>query len=191
MFWTDSFLATNSYGQGLQISRLQMISYSNTIANGGQLMQPHIVLKRVHGDQVIHSEPFVMRTPIRKETADQIRDIMVRVVNEGEADKAIVPGYKIAGKTGTAQLYNPEIAAYDPILQENTFIGFLPADEPRVSILIKFDNSPDYASQTAAPAFSKLVNRLVVLMNIPTDKQRAALRAAGGNTWAIAGAATK
>ncbi len=191
MFWTDSFLATNSYGQGLQISPLQMISYSNTIANGGQLMQPHIVLKRVHGDQVIHSEPFVMRTPIRKETADQIRDIMVRVVNEGEADKAIVPGYKIAGKTGTAQLYNPEIAAYDPILQENTFIGFLPADEPRVSILIKFDNSPDYASQTAAPAFSKLVNRLVVLMNIPTDKQRAALRAAGGNTWAIAGAATK
>jgi cell division protein FtsI/penicillin-binding protein 2 len=191
MYWTDSFLATNSYGQGLQVSPLQMLVYGNTIANNGQMMQPHILLKRVHGEQVIRPEPFVMRTPIKKETANQIRDIMVRVVKEGEASKALVPGYTVAGKTGTAQFYNPELAGYDPVYQENTFIGFVPADEPRVSILIKFDNSPDYASQTAAPVFSKLVQRLVVLMNIPTDKQRAALRAAGGDTAQIAGAITK
>jgi cell division protein FtsI (penicillin-binding protein 3) len=191
MYWTDSFLATNSYGQGLQVTPLQMLCYTNVIAHDGQLMQPHVVMKRVRGDQVIWSEPFVMRTPIKKETANQIRDIMVNVVQKGEADKALVPGYKIAGKTGTAQVYNPAIADYDPVYQMNTFVGFLPADEPRVSILIKFDDSPDFASQTAAPVFSKLVQRLVVLMNIPTDKQRAALQAAGGNTWEIAGAITR
>jgi cell division protein FtsI/penicillin-binding protein 2 len=188
MFWTDNFLATNSFGQGLQVTPLQMACYANTIAYGGQLMQPHVVLKRVHNGQVIMSEPFAMRTPIKKETADQMRDILVRVVTEGEADKARVRGYKIAGKTGTAQLYNPDIANYDPYLQENTFIGFLPADEPRVTILIKVDKIPDFASQTAAPVFSQLVQRLVVLMNIPTDKQREQLRAIGGNTWEIAGA---
>lgn len=187
MYWTDSFLATNSYGQGLQVTPLQMAAYTNAIANGGQMMQPHIVLKRVHGDQVIPAETFAMRTPIKKDTADQIRDIMVRVVAEGEAKTAAVRGYKIAGKTGTAQVYKPDIANYDPYLQTNTFVGFLPADEPRVSILIKFDLVPKYASETAAPAFASLVERLVVLMNIPTDKQRAQLKAQGGNTSGILG----
>jgi cell division protein FtsI/penicillin-binding protein 2 len=77
---------------------------------------------------------------------------------------------------------------YDPELQEASFIGFLPADEPRVSILIKLDKvSNKYASETAAPAFAKLVKRLVVIMDIPTDAQRNALRAQGGNTSMIAG----
>jgi len=191
MFWSDSNLATNSFGQGLSVTPLQMLCYANAIAYSGQIMQPHVVLKRVHGEQVIPSEPFAMRTPIKKDTADQMRDIMVRVVTEGEANKALVKGYKIAGKTGTAQLYNPAIQNYDPSLQEATFIGFLPADEPRVSILIKYDKIDAYASQTAAETFSKLVSRLVVLMNIPTDAQREQLRALGGNTWAISGAYTK
>lgn len=190
MFWTDNFLATNSYGQGLQVTPLQMLTYTNTIANDGQMMQPHIVLKRVRGEQVIFSEPFAMRTPIKSDTARQMREIMARVVQEGEADKARVPGYRVAGKTGTAQYYNPEVAGYDPYLQENTFVGFLPADEPRISILIKIDKVPDYASQTAAPTFSKLASRIVVLLNIPTDRQREQLRAQGGDTAAIANAAS-
>ena len=187
--WSDSYLATNSFGQGLQVTPLQMLSYVNVIANNGQMMQPHIVLRRVRGDTVFKAAPFAMRAPISADTAHQMRDVLVEVVSKtnGEGHPAMVRGYTIAGKTGTAQLYNPDILAYDPILQEATFVGFLPADEPRVSILIKLDKVNKYASETAAPAFAELVKRLVVLMNIPTDAERQKLQQQGGSTSQIIG----
>ncbi len=187
--WSDSFLATNSFGQGLEVTPLQMLSYVNVIADNGQMMQPHIVLKRVHGDTLYPSPAYAMRSPVSPDVAHQIRDIMIKTVSlpEGEGHPAMVRGYNIAGKTGTAQLYNPQIQDYDPLLQEATFVGFLPADEPRVSILIKLDSVSSYASQSAAPAFADLVKRLVVLMNIPTDAERQRLQQQGGNTSQIMG----
>lgn len=187
--WSDSYLATNSFGQGLQVTPLQMLAYTNVIANDGKMMQPHVVLKRVHNGITYPAEPFVVRTPISADVAHQIRDIMVTTVSSpaGEGYNARVKGYSIAGKTGTAQLYNPAIQNYDPVLNEASFTGFFPADEPRLSILIKLDSVPNYASQTAAPAFSDLVKRLVVLLNIPSDAERAKLQQAGGVTSAIAG----
>jgi cell division protein FtsI (penicillin-binding protein 3) len=186
-YWSESDLATNSFGQGLSITPLQMLTYVNTIANGGQQMQPHIRLKTVEylpdgNSREYFAVPTASRTPISRDVANRITVIMARVVNEGEADKALVPGYNIAGKTGTAQIYCATCPGlYDPELQMATFVGFLPADEPRVSILIKLDKVSGFASATAAPAFSKLVKQLVVLMNIPTDNQRIALRAQGGD----------
>lgn len=188
LYWSDSDLATNSFGQGLTVTPLQMISFLNTIANGGQMMQPHVRLKTVDGDKVSPAIPAAVRTPISADVANRITAIMVKVVNEGEGDKARVPGYTIAGKTGTAQIYCATCPGlYDPELQMVTFVGFLPADEPRVSILIKLDKVSGFASETAAPAFAQLVKQLVVLMNIPTDTQRAELRALGGDTALIVG----
>ena len=185
-FWSDSDLATNSFGQGLAVTPLQMLAFTNIIANGGQMMQPHIRLATVDGNTVIPAIPVAVRTPISADTARRITDIMVQVVNVGEGDRARVPGYTIAGKTGTAQIYCATCPGlYEPELQMATFVGFLPADEPRVSILIKLDNVSNWASRTAAPAFAQLVRRLVVLMNIPTDAQREALRAQGGDTAMI------
>ncbi len=190
-FWSDSELATNSFGQGLTVTPLQMLSFANTIANNGQMMQPHVRYKIVDGKQVIMGNPSVIRTPISPDVAHTFRDIMIKVVNDpvnGEGSKAKIPGYTVAGKTGTAQFVCDTCAgAYDPDLYEATFVGFLPADEPRVSILIKLDKVSDFASQNAAPAFAELVKRLVVLMNIPSDAQRQALQAQGGNTALIAG----
>ncbi|HVO42504.1 MAG TPA: penicillin-binding protein 2 [Aggregatilineales bacterium] len=189
-YWSDCDLYSNSFGQGLTVTPLQMLTFANTIANGGRMMQPHIRLKLVDNGKEIPSEPFVIRTPISQQTAQIMTNIMVQVVSlpEGEGHKAVVPGYTVAGKTGTAQIYNPAYKnGYDPDLQEGSFVGFLPADEPRVSILIKLDKIGNYASQTAAPAFAHLVQRLVVLMGIPSDEQRAALRAQGGNTALING----
>jgi cell division protein FtsI (penicillin-binding protein 3) len=102
-----------------------------------------------------------------------------------------VYGYTVAGKTGTAEIACSEIensgcTGYHPTLHNLSFVGFLPADEPRVSIIIKLDELPGFASESAAPAFKQLVERLVVLMNIPTDEQRRQLREAGGNTAEIA-----
>ncbi|MCC7209392.1 MAG: hypothetical protein IT323_18925, partial [Anaerolineae bacterium] len=186
--WSDSDLATNSFGQGLAVTPLQMLSFTNTIANGGQMMQPHIRLATVRDGERIEAVPIAARTPISRDTARRIKDIMIQVVTRGEGDKAQVPGYTIAGKTGTAQIFCATCPGlYEPELQNATFVGFLPADEPRVSILIKLDNVGNFASQTAAPAFAQLVERLVVLMDIPTDQQRANLRAQGGDTAMIQG----
>lgn len=185
-YWSDSDLATNSYGQGLIVTPIQMLAFANTIANGGQMMQPHIRLKTVEGDKTNWAVPVTVRSPISAETARRMTNIMVKVVEIGEGTKARVRGYTIAGKTGTAQIADPTFPdGYDPYLQNGTFVGFLPADEPRVSILIKLDRITLYASESAAPAFAKLVRRLAVLMNIPTDAQRAELQAQGGNTALI------
>src|SRR5579859_3567641 len=191
LYWSDSDLATNSFGQGLTVTPLQMLSFTNVIANGGQMMQPHIRLRTLDADHAIPAIPSAVRTPISPAVAKTMTDIMVRVVQVGEGVHAQVPGYTVAGKTGTAQIPctpGPGCTdGYDDQLNEATFIGFLPADEPRVSILIKLDKVARFASETAAPAWSDLVKRLVVLMEIPTDQQRQALRAQGGNTALIAG----
>ncbi len=186
-YWSDSDLATNSYGQGLLVTPLQMLSYANAIANNGQIMQPHIRLRTIDGDKVYRAVPIAGVTPISPNVAHQMTEIMVKVVSVGEGDKAKVPGYTIAGKTGTAQIACPTcLEGYEQDLYDATFIGFLPADEPRVSVLIQLKKVGNFASQTAAPAFSELVKRLVVLMNIPTDDQRLVLKQQGGNTSLIA-----
>src|SRR5262249_14315360 len=147
-------------------------------------------LKTIDGGRVIAALPAAVRVPISPEVAAQIRDIMVQVVNDpqGEGKSARGAGYTVAGETGTAQIYCRTCPpGYDPDLQAASFVGFLPADEPRGSVLIKLDNVSKYASETAAPAFAQLVSRLVVLMNIPTDAQRLALKQGGGDTSQILG----
>lgn len=184
LFWSESDLATNSFGQGLTTTPLQMLTYTNVIANGGQMMQPHIRLATIDGNRVIKAEPVAVRSPISPQTANRIRDIMVRVVSVGEGKDARVPGYSVAGKTGTAQRPCPECGAdgYDPYNNNVSFVGFLPADEPRVSIIFQMEKIPKFASETAAPAFAQLARRVVVVMNIPTDAERQALQAQGGQT---------
>jgi cell division protein FtsI/penicillin-binding protein 2 len=182
LYWSDSDLATNSFGQGLTVTPLQMLSFANVIANGGLMMQPHVRLATIDGDRLIKSEPVPVRSPITPDVAAQIRDILVQAVNIGEARAGRIPGIQIAGKTGTAQFVDSATGQYDPTLQMATYVGFFPADEPRVSILIKLDKVSTFASESAAPAWSKLAQRIAVAMNIPTDAQRAELRAAGGQT---------
>jgi cell division protein FtsI/penicillin-binding protein 2 len=187
-FWSDSDLATNSFGQGLSITPLQMLCFTNVIANKGQMMQPHIRLRMLDGGRIIPNEPTAVRTPISSEVARIMTDIMIQVVNEGEGKKARVEGYTIAGKTGTAQIPCATCqGGFEPDLHWASFVGFLPADEPRVSIIIKLDKVGRFASETAAPSFAQLVRRLVVIMGIPTDEQRRILREQGGNTAMIAG----
>jgi cell division protein FtsI (penicillin-binding protein 3) len=106
---------------------------------------------------------------IRPETARIVTDMMVSVVESGLDEAARVPGYKVAGKTGTAEIGTPigyEVGAY--IM---SFVGFLPADNPQVSILIKLDRPKNgrWASQVVAPIFSRMTSRLVHLLQIPPE----------------------
>jgi cell division protein FtsI (penicillin-binding protein 3) len=178
--WSESDLGTNSFGQGLSVTPLQMLTAVNAIANDGLMMQPRVVYQIVDGDNVYSSGTSALGRPISAETARIVTDMMVSAVRDGLDDRAQVPGYTIAGKTGTAQ-YRSAAGNYDPNRFIMTFVGFLPADDPQVSVLVKLDHptSGRWASEVAAPVFSRLTGRLVDLLEIPTDDVRLALAAEG------------
>ncbi len=181
--WRESQLCTNSFGQGVAVTPLQMLTAVNAIANGGLMMQPHIVHQIVEGETVFTTQPSPMGRPVSTQTANMIRDMMVQVVQHG-VPTAQVPGYTVAGKTGTAQIPIP--GGYDDSDSIVTFVGFLPADAPQVSVLIKLDRPIDYwGSVVAAPIFSHLVERLVILLEIPPDTVRLQLQSDGGRLEAM------
>ena len=126
--WQESQLCTNSFGQGLAVTPLQMLTAVNAIANDGLMMQPHVVYQVIDGENVYTTQPSPMGRPISAETAHLVRDMMVQVVDFGVTD-AQVEGYSIAGKTGTAQI--PVPGGYEDDTSIVTFVGFFPADDPR------------------------------------------------------------
>ena len=169
--WTEAFIATNSYGQGIAVTPLQMISSVSALANGGRLMQPHVV-KEIHAnDRVYHYEPTVIAQPVRPETANQLTAMATAAV-EREVDTAHVDGYTLAGKTGTAEI--PENGIYLSDATIGSFIGWLPAESPELLILVKIDRAraSPWGSVTAAPTFADLAEELVVLLNVPPDSVR-------------------
>ena len=181
--WSESDLATNSFGQGLSITPLQMLVAVNVIANNGVMMQPRVVHQIVDGDKIYESRPMPLGAQvISPQTARIVTEMMVAVVETGLDEAARVPGYKIAGKTGTAEIGTPigyEVGSY--IM---SFVGFLPADNPQVSILIKLDRPKNgrWASQVVAPIFSRMTSRLVHLLQIPPENsvQTASTNELGG-----------
>jgi len=184
--WSEAQFLNNSYGQGVSVTPLQLLTAVNAIANDGLIMQPHIVKARIDGDQVIETQPAAIHRPISEEAAHKARDIMVRVLRESKEIEFELPGYTVAGKTGTAEI--PAPYGYEPFAPGNSiasFIAFLPANDPVVSILIKLDRPYGYwGSLTAAPLGAELLKRLVVLMEIPPDDVRYQLVAQGGNPFA-------
>ncbi len=165
--WHDSDLGTNSYGQGLAVTPLQMISAVAAVANDGQLMVPYLVSRRVLPDgTVLHHQPMVRGQPISPQTAATLTEMLVYVVDEG-VPLAQVPGYRLAGKTGTAQI--PVPGGYDPVNTIASFVGYGPADDPQLVILVRLDRprTSRWGSQTAAVVFSRLAARLLPLLDIP------------------------
>ena len=170
-FWAESFMATNSYGQGIAVTPLQMITAVSALANGGVMMQPYMV-QEIRGENgtFIH-QPTVLGRPISPETAAQINAMAVTAVAR-ETLEANIDGYTIAGKTGTAQI--AENGIYLPNDVIGSFIGWLPAENPELIIFVKLDRpkTAPWGSQTAAPAFATLANELVVMLDIPPDSVR-------------------
>jgi len=181
--WSEAQFLNTSYGQGVSVTPLQMLCATNAIANDGLIMQPHIVKARIDGNQVIETPPSASHRPISEQAAHMARDIMVQIVQDpNREDLYSFTEYKVAGKTGTAQIPTP--TGYDPTGSIASFVGFLPADDPVVSVLVKLDRPDGYwGSKTAAPVFQELVDRLVTLMEIPPDAIRYQLVAQGGDPF--------
>jgi cell division protein FtsI/penicillin-binding protein 2 len=179
--WFPSDLGTNSFGQGIAVTPVQMVVAVSAIANRGIMLKPHVVDTFVKHDpwggpdEMAKVEPMVVRQPISPDAAQAMVDMMVQVVEDG-AVEAQVPGYSIAGKTGTAEIPAP----YGYELEDTiaSFIGFAPADDPRFIILVKLDRPSEspWGSRTAAPTFRAIAERLFAYMQIPPDEIRLAGR---------------
>ena len=172
--WSFSDLGTNSFGQGLAATPLQMANATAAIANGGRLMRPYVVQARMADSQVLYTQPEILAQAINPETAKDLTEMMIEVVNTGNS-AARVQGYRIAGKSGTAQI--PDKDGYVKDATIVTFVGFAPADEPKFVLLVKLDQ-PDpsisqWAAYTAAPVFAQVSRRLFDHLNIAPDDIRA------------------
>lgn len=184
--WGENNFVQTSFGQGISTTPLQMLVAANAIANDGLVMQPHIVREFRDGDVTRRIEPTAISAPISAVTAQQVLSTMEQAVeNEGAevwGQGARVDGYRVAGKTGTSQ----KIVAgqYSDELSWASFIGFIPADDPQLSILIMLDEPEGYwGSQVAAPIFADIASRLVVLFEIPPEDLRDDLVRDGGNPF--------
>jgi len=174
--WSDSYLATNSFGQGIAVTPLQMAMAISAIANDGVMMQPRIVAERHYPDgRIVPVPPHALGQPISAETARAVTEIMVRSVDTfGKV--AQVNGYRIAGKSGTAQI--PTTGGYHPDDVVASYVGFGPAPNPQVVILVNLDR-PDvpadmrWGMHTAAPVFQKVMTRVLTLMGVPPSELRA------------------
>lgn len=168
--WSDSHLATNAYGQGISTTPLQIAVAISALANDGVIMYPYVVAERHYGDgRVVPRSIREMKQPISAETAHTVAAMMQHVVDH-EVEAAQVPGYPIAGKTGTAQI--PMTGGYDREEVVTSFIGFGPMPDPKVLILVKLDKpqvDPQvrWGSTTAAPVFGKVAARVFRLLGIP------------------------
>jgi cell division protein FtsI/penicillin-binding protein 2 len=171
--WFPSDLGTNAFGQGIAVTPVQMLSAVSAVANHGLLMKPYIVKQFITADKVVSVEPMARRQAITEETAETLTGMLVEVVAR-EATKAQVAGYRIAGKTGTAQV--PTAYGYDPTATIASFIGFAPADDPQFAVLVKLDKpqASPWANHTAAPTFGAIAARLIVYLQIPPDEIRLA-----------------
>ncbi|HET8577545.1 MAG TPA: penicillin-binding protein [Methylomirabilota bacterium] len=169
--WSGLSLATMSIGQEISVTALQMVAAVGAVANGGRLMQPQIIRAAldVQGREVRAFEPKVLRQVISPETARTLTELMTAVVRDGTGHAAAIPGYEVAGKTGTAQKLDPATRRYSHAPGVLSFVGFVPADDPRLVMLVMLDEPKNekWGSEAAAPIFAAIGREALRSLNVP------------------------
>lgn len=164
--WSKAQLLTTSFGQGIVVTPLQMVVAWAALANGGKLMQPYIVDSVIRNNKVIETEPEIIHRVISEEASSIITSMLVSTVRRGHGRTADIPGYLIAGKTGTAQIAG-KYGKYETGDGSTitSFAGYLPALNPQFVILVKFDRprigENTWGSTTAAPTFRRVAEFLI------------------------------
>jgi len=169
--WSALSLATMSIGQEISVTALQLVTAVAAIANGGRLMKPQIVRAVLDGQgrEVRGFEPKVIRQVISPETARELTTIMTAVVREGTGHNAAIQGYEVAGKTGTAQKMDPATRRYSHAPGVLSFVGFVPANDPRLAMIVLLDEPKNekWGSEAAAPIFAAIGLQALRHMNVP------------------------
>ncbi len=162
-------LATMSYGHGIAVTPIQLLTAVSAIANGGKLMVPRVVSKLVdnEGNVVKTIEPVVKRQVISESTAKTLLELMEGVVSEGTGSNAYVPGYRVAGKTGTAQKIID--GRYAPGKYIGSFVAVAPADDPKIAVLVIVDEPQGvyYGGSVAAPVAGDLIEETLNYLDVP------------------------
>ena len=163
--------ATASFGQGIEITSLQLVRAYSAIANGGKLLKPFIVQKILDNGNIIEKNPEVQNpSVISQDTALKVSLMMVSTVENGFSGRAKIPGYLVAGKTGTAQIPYEDKLGYYPDKTIQSFIGFAPALDPKFLILVKLYNPKTRTAEySAVPMFRELAKYIIDYWQIPPD----------------------
>ena len=167
------FADTASFGQGITVTPLQLAAAYGAIADGGILKKPYIVDEIVHPDGTVEQEhPQDIRRVINEKTAQLVSGMLVDVVENGLGVAGKVPGYYIAGKTGTAQVASKDHAGYDPTATIGSFAGFGPVENPRFVMVVRIDTPKDvsWAESSAAPVFGQLAAFILQYLNVPPTR---------------------
>ncbi|MBV9121161.1 MAG: hypothetical protein JOZ39_10675, partial [Chloroflexi bacterium] len=169
--WTPSNLVTNSFGQGIAVTPMQLVAAVGAVANGGLLMKPHVVREIKDGTSVHDIAPEQVRRVLSGDVAATLTKMLVDSAKIGEAQFAVVPGFNVAAKTGTAQIASPN-GGYESDKFVASLMGFAPADDPKFVMLVKIDEPQDvpFGSEVAAPVWREIAKQLFVHFKIePTD----------------------
>lgn len=171
--FTQVDLAVGSYGHGIAATPLQVVNAYSALANGGRLFEPRLVEKvtEFEGEEVFRNEPAVIRQVIQPGIGGRVKKILRAVVENGTGKNAIVPGYSIAGKTGTSKKIDPRTGKYLTGRNVASFAGFFPVAEPQYTILVVIDNPKGltYGGETAAPAFKEIASKIITLKGLRAD----------------------
>ncbi len=174
--WSGTTFPTMAFGQGFSATTVQMTNVFATIANGGVRVDPSIISATIDPDGTINEEPAAERDRVVSEdTARQVMAMMEAVVGEGgTAPQARIPGYRVAGKTGTAQFVDPDCRCYAGDVTAS-FIGVAPADSPRLAVGV-FVHQPKRGrggGELAAPVFKEITTHALRALQIPPSGKRA------------------
>ncbi len=169
----EIYAATASFGQGITVTPLQMVTAYAAIANDGVLMKPYIVEDVVRSDGTHDPRtPTEVRRVLQSKTARLLGAMLVSVVENGHGKRAGVPGYYVGGKTGTAQVARTDGLGYQ---EENTigsFAGFAPVSDPKFAMIVRIDHPRDviFAESTAAPLFGEIAKFLLQYFEVPPER---------------------
>jgi cell division protein FtsI (penicillin-binding protein 3) len=173
--WSEVSLASLSIGQELSVTSLQLATAFSALANGGMLMRPRLVKAIMKDGQVVQeTAPTTIRRVISESTARQITNLMQGVVTRGTGRAAAVEGYAVAGKTGTAQKFDATLGKYSPQKYVASFIGYLPAERPRATILVSIDEpqvAMAWGGIAAAPLFGAIAQQTMRYLRVPPDSK--------------------
>jgi cell division protein FtsI/penicillin-binding protein 2 len=169
--WFPVDLATNAFGQGVSVTPIQLMTAASSVVNGGRMVTPHVLFAMMRDGRQYNVPAQFAGSPISSSTAHTLNE-MLAVSLENESSSALLPGYRIAGKTGTAQI--PTAYGYESGATNASFLGWGPVDDPQFMIYVWLErpSSSIWGSETAAPVFAQVAQKTVLLLNIPPDSIR-------------------
>lgn len=173
--WGAIELATISFGQGVSVTSVQLVTALSAIANGGYLMKPYVIekIEDPEGNVVLENKPEVVTRVVSYDTSDQMKEILQTVVEDGTGKKARIPGFSVAGKTGTAQIPNPVSGGYYSDRYIASFIGFTPVEDPEIvmAVVVEAPRKKTHGGSVAGPIFKQIGEKVLFHMGVSPKKE--------------------